>query len=65
MISKEWPGEFDAVIGGETVPPVGGVVLGGIQSVKNRLKSAATFDIKIAALEDAMNYGDEGLDLVI
>lgn len=65
MISKKWPGEFDAVIGGETIPSGGSLVLGGIQSVKNRLKSAATFDTKIAALEDAMNYGDEGLDLVI
>jgi hypothetical protein len=58
------PKEFDAVLGGEAPPPISGVVLGGIEGVKSRLKSS-DFDVKVAALEDAINYGDVGLDLVI
>ncbi len=58
------PREFDAVLGGEAPPPASGVVLGGIEGVKSRLKSS-NFEVKIAAIEDAINYGDTGLDLVI
>ena len=58
------PGEFDAVLGGEVPPPVSGVVLGGIEGVKNRLKSSI-FEVQIAALSEALNYGDAGLNLVI
>jgi hypothetical protein len=58
------PREFDAVIGGDASSLNYGVVLGGIEGVKSRLKSP-DFEVKIAALEDAINYGDAGLDLVI
>ncbi|OYD86609.1 hypothetical protein CDG77_34125 [Nostoc sp. 'Peltigera membranacea cyanobiont' 213] len=58
------PGEFDAVLGGEVPPPVSGVVLGGIEGVKSRLKSSV-IEVKLAALSEALNYGDMGLDLVI
>ena len=58
------PREFDAVLGGEAPPPVSGVVLGGIEGVKSRLKSSV-IEVKVAALSDALNYGDMGLDLVI
>ncbi|MDJ0733178.1 MAG: hypothetical protein QNJ47_03680 [Nostocaceae cyanobacterium] len=65
MSNKEkQPREFDAVLGGEISPPVTGVVLGGIERVKRRLKSEDE-KVRIAALEDAFNYGDEGLDLLI
>ncbi|MEH2176951.1 STM4015 family protein [Nostoc sp.] len=58
------PREFDAVLGGEAPPPVQGVVLGGIEGVKQRL---ASFLVKarIDAVNDALKYGDAGLDLVI
>lgn len=62
--NQNQPREFDAVLGGEVPPPATGVVLGGIEGVKSRLKSP-NFEVKIAVLEDAINYGDAGLDLVI
>lgn len=58
------PREFDVVLGGEAPPPVSGVVLGGIEGVKSRLKSSVA-EVKVAALSEALNYGDMGLDLVI
>ena len=58
------PREYDAVLGGENPPPVDGVVLGGIEGVKYRLASKVV-EVRIAALRDALNYGDAGLDLVI
>nr|WP_322714973.1 hypothetical protein [Nostoc sp. ChiSLP03a]MDZ8216258.1 hypothetical protein [Nostoc sp. ChiSLP03a] len=58
------PGEFDAVLGGEVPPPVNSVVLGGIEGIKSRLKSSV-IEVRLAALSEALNYGDMGLDLVI
>ncbi len=58
------PREFDAVLGGEAPPPVSGVVLGGIEGVKSRLQSSV-LEVQVAALSEALNYGDEGLYLVI
>lgn len=62
--NQNQPREFDAVLGGEAPPLNSSVVLGGIESVKSRLKSS-NFEVKIAALEDAINYGDAGLNLLI
>ena len=64
IVMSEQPRKFDAVLGGNTPPPVTGVVLGGIEGVKRRLESEIV-DVRIKALNDALNYGDEGLDLVI
>ncbi|MEH2184400.1 hypothetical protein [Nostoc sp.] len=58
------PRQFDAVHGGEAPPPVSGVVLGGIEGIKSRLKSSV-IEVQVAALSEALNYGDMGLDLVI
>ena len=58
------PREFDAVLGGQAPPPVDGVVLGGLEGVKYRLKSS-DIEVKIAALSEALNYGKTGLDIVI
>ncbi|MEH2136357.1 hypothetical protein [Nostoc sp.] len=55
--------EFDTVLDGE-VPFNSRVVLGGIQGVKNRL-NMGVFEVQFAALSDALNYGNVGLDLVI
>lgn len=62
--NQNQPREFDVVLGGENPAPVTGVVLGGIEGVKRRLESGIV-DVRIEALNDAFNYGDEGLDLVI
>ena len=58
------PRKDDVVLGGHTPPPVDGVVLGGIEGVKMRLASAA-FEQRVAALSEAIQYGEAGLDLVI
>ncbi|MEH1933788.1 MAG: hypothetical protein V7L14_08670 [Nostoc sp.] len=58
------PREFDAVLGGETPPPVSGVVLGGIEGVKSRLKSPEARE-RASALIDALRYQEEGFQLVI
>ncbi|MEH2441517.1 HEAT repeat domain-containing protein [Nostoc sp.] len=58
------PREYDAVLGGEVPPPVNGVVLGGIEGVKNRLKSPEARE-RASALIDALRYQEEGFELVI
>ena len=58
------PREYDAVLGGENPPLPDSVVLGGIEGVKRRLASKVV-EVRIAALQDALNYGDAGLDLLI
>lgn len=62
--NQNQPRKFDAVIGGETSSLNYGVVLGGIEGVKKRLDSD-DYKVKIAALEDALKYGDKGIDLII
>ncbi|MEH2264457.1 hypothetical protein [Nostoc sp.] len=57
------PGEFDAVLGGESQNQNYAVVLGGIEGIKNRLNSEK-YEVRIAALEDALKYGDAGVDLL-
>ena len=58
------PKADDAVLGGEAPPPRSGLVLGGIEGVKRRL-AAASFEQRVAALKDALNYGETGLELVL
>jgi hypothetical protein len=58
------PANQDAVLGGQVSSPLNGLVLGGLEGVKQRLinKDVKT---KILALEQALLYGEAGLDLVI
>ncbi|MBD1920741.1 HEAT repeat domain-containing protein [Microcoleus sp. FACHB-831] len=58
------PREDDAVLGGQAPPPVAGVILGGIEGVKRRLASSVV-EVQIAALREALKYGELGLDVVI
>ena len=59
------PRADDAVLGGEAPPLlIGGVVLGGIEGVKQRLAST-TVEQRLAALSDALNYEEAGLELVL
>ena len=57
------PREYDAVLGGQN-PPIYAAVLGGIQGIKKRLASPI-LEVRIAALANAFNYGEQGLDLVL
>ena len=58
------PTVYDAVLGGQEKAPPGAVVLGGLEGVKRRLANPVV-EQKIAALEEALKYGDAGLKLVI
>ena len=58
------PREFDAVLGRQIPPPVAGVVLGGIEGLRRRFQSSNT-EQRLAAVDDALKYGDAGVDLLI
>ena len=64
MNNPQQPREYDAVLGGNSPSLEGAAVLGGIEGVKLRLKNPDV-KVRIAALEQALNYGEQGLDLVI
>ncbi|HEY9850264.1 MAG TPA: GUN4 domain-containing protein [Leptolyngbyaceae cyanobacterium] len=57
------PRENDAVLGGQNLP-ISAAVLGGLAAVKQRFASPV-LEQKIAALKDAVKYGDPGVDFVI
>ncbi|MEW6499176.1 MAG: WD40 repeat domain-containing protein, partial [Cyanobacteriota bacterium] len=58
------PREYDAVLGGDSQPPTNAAVLGGLEGVKRRFDSTVEAQ-RILALNDALNYGELGLDFVI
>ncbi|MGV0104733.1 HEAT repeat domain-containing protein [Nostoc sp. DSM 114160] len=58
------PTVYDAVLGGQEKAPPGAVVLGGLEGVKRRLANPV-IEQRIAALEEALKYGEAGLELVI
>ena len=58
------PREYDAVLGGNSPPPVDGVVLGGIEGLQRRLETG-NIQQRVDSLADAVKYGDAGVDLLI
>jgi COMPASS component SWD3 len=58
------PREYDVVLGGSAATPSSGVVLGGLHGVKSRLASVS-FEVRVSAVKDALNYGETGINLVI
>lgn len=58
------PRPFDVVLGSQIPTPGDAAVLGGLPGVKQRLASTAPQN-RIAALKEALQHGDAGLDLVI
>ncbi len=58
------PKNDDAVLGGQIPAPADGGVLGGIAGVKRHLASTIIGQ-RVAALYQALNYGEAGLELVI
>ncbi|BAY80555.1 WD repeat protein [Calothrix parasitica NIES-267] len=58
------PKEYDAVLGGQNSAPSNGLVLGGIEGAKQRLINGDE-NYRLLALSQLINYGQEGLDLVI
>lgn len=57
------PKDTDAVLGGKKTPQRS-LVLGGIQGVKQRLQ-APEEEVREDALYQTLNYGEEGLALII
>jgi formylglycine-generating enzyme required for sulfatase activity len=62
--NQNQPREYDAVRGGQNLIPVNAAVLGGIPGVKSRLASPIV-EVRIAALSEALKYGEAGLDLIM
>ena len=62
--NQNQPNQYDAVLGGNAPPPIHGAVLGGIEGVKRRLASS-NVEAQIAALKEAVNYDETGLNIVI
>src|SRR5919202_1027256 len=58
------PRSDDVVLGGSAPIPADGVVLGGLEGVKRRLAVAA-IEQRVAALKEALQYGEAGLELVM
>lgn len=58
------PNSYDAVYGSQPVSPHNGVVLGGLEGVRQQL-NAPYESVRVAALHKALDYGEAGLDLVI
>ena len=59
MNEEKKPKEYDAVLGVNNLPPVDGLVLGGIEGIKHKLSSNSV-TVKIAAIRNAMQYGESG-----
>ncbi|MDP5015821.1 MAG: hypothetical protein NWQ43_00650 [Dolichospermum sp.] len=64
MNNPQQPREYDAVLGGNSPLLEGAAVLGGIEGVKLRLQNPDV-KVRIAAIKEAFNYGEQGLDLVL
>lgn len=58
------PSEADAVLGGQSQVPLGAVILGGLDGVRRRLKSSVA-EQRVIALPEALQQGQQGLNLVI
>ncbi|HEY9302630.1 MAG TPA: WD40 repeat domain-containing protein, partial [Phormidium sp.] len=58
------PRSYDVVLGGQIPAPINGAVLGGLLGAKQRFKSGGEHQ-RINAVKQALNYGSEGLDIVI
>lgn len=63
-MSSNQPRADDVVLSGTSRVPPDAVVLGGLEGVTRRLK-ASNEEVRIAALRDALKYGQEGLELVV
>lgn len=58
------PRKYDAVLGGNSPPPIHAAVLGGIEGLQQRLSTGNTRQ-RIEILASALKYGDAGIDLLI
>jgi hypothetical protein len=58
------PHESDLVLGGQNSPPTNAAILGGLAGIKQRLASESISE-RLSALNDAVQYGEHAIDLVL
>lgn len=58
------PGSHDVVLSDRIAPPIGGIVLGGWEGLQRQFASPIA-EQRIAALSQAVRYGEAGLELLI
>ena len=63
-MNEPQPGEFDVLLGGTSNAPENALVLGGIQEEQQRYKNPDP-KVRINAISQALNYGDEGVNLLL
>jgi COMPASS component SWD3 len=63
-MSQPKPTNTDAILGGHTPQIANDVVLGGLEGIKQRLSSGAD-EIQLSALQEALTYREQGLELLI
>lgn len=61
---SDQPKADDLVLGGQNPPPIYAAVLGRIEEVKKRFESS-DYDLRLRGINEALNYGSQGLALVI
>ena len=62
--NSQKPKEYDVVLGGHSKIPADGVVLGGLERIK-QLVAHGRVEQKVDALLDAFEYGKAGLEIII
>lgn len=63
--NSQQPRVYDAVLGNQGSIPTNAAVLGGIEGIKHRLTFLKADTVRIAALYDALKYGQKGLELIM
>lgn len=63
-MSETNPRESDLILGGQNLSPVDAAILGGLAGIKQRLESESIAE-RLQALSNAVDYGDNGIDLAI
>lgn len=64
MSNHSRPNEFDAILGNQGIAAQGSMILGGFEGIKQRLNSHS-LQVKLVALEEAVNHGTTGLQLLL
>ena len=63
-MNEPQPGKFDVVLGGTSNAPENALVLGGIEGAQQRYENPDP-NVRINAISQALNYGDDGVKLVL
>jgi COMPASS component SWD3 len=61
---SKFPRDDDAVLGNAHFAPVGSLMLGGIEGLKQQFKNKAV-EIRLQAIKNAVKYENKGVDLIL